>query len=154
MNNDEKILVVDDDTIFLTYIKRKLSDKFNIFTADSGTHGLELLEKNNPFALVAVDYFMSGMNGVEFLEKVRGKYPDTVQMMLTGLNDFESLMDIINNTNIFRFINNAMFYVKLCEILEKGLEQYRHYTIRKTERKEIDAAYKQLIEYAKALNGQ
>lgn len=152
MSNEEKILIVDDDKIFLTYIRRKLNEKFSILTADSGLHGLDLLESDGPFALAVVDYFMPEMNGVEFLEKVREKYPDTVRMILTGATDLQSVMEIVNNTNVFRFINKPCSHEVLGTVLEKGLEQYRLIQSEKQKKEEVVIAYKQMIHYAKALN--
>ena len=152
MYSDEKILIVDDDTIFLKFITSTLSDKFNILTADSGIDGLKLLESEGPFALVMVDFLMPEMNGVEFLEKVYGKFPDTVRMILTGVTDLQPIMNIINYINIFRFINKPCSAATLCKIFESGIEQYRLVQSEKVKRNEAEAAYKQLIQYAKALN--
>lgn len=152
MSSEEKILIVDDDKIFLTYIRRKLNDRFSIVTADSGSNGLDLIESDGPFALAVVDYFMPEMNGVEFLEKVREKYPDTVRMILTAATDLQSVMEIVNNTNVFRFINKPCSYELLGTVLEKGLEQYRLIQSEKQRKEEVVIAYKQMINYARALN--
>jgi len=152
MNEDEKILFVDDNVNLLESIKRSFHGRFNIFTAASGNDGLDLLDREGPFTLVVSDYKMPAMNGVEFLEKIHEKYPDTIRMMLTGEADIYAVIDVINKSTIFRFINKPCPVSILGEILEKGLEQYRLVNMEKRKNEEIDTAYKQLLQYAKALN--
>lgn len=152
MNSDEKILVIDDDVIFLKIILNRLSGKYNITTASSGMEGLELVIKEGPFALVAADYIMPEIDGTELLEKIRVISPDTVRMMITGIQDLQSLIDIINNTSIFRIISKPCSPEILGRVFEKGIEQYNLVLSEKRKREEAEAAYKQLIEYAKAIN--
>jgi putative two-component system response regulator len=152
MYGNEKILMVDDDLVFLAYVSGDLKDTFDIITVNSGMRGLELLEKDGPFALVVVDYQMPEMNGVEFLEKIREKYPETVRMMITGVRLLESGMDVMNNIHIYRFINKPCSAAVLGEIFKKGIEQYRLVQSEKIKRDEADAANRQLMQYAKALN--
>ncbi len=153
MNTDEKILIVDDDNIFLKTIHKRLCHEFTIFTASSGIEGLEIINNETPFAIVAVDYIMPGIDGIEFLERVRGISPDSVRMMITGITDLQSVLEIVNNTSIFRIINKPCSAEALGKVFECGMEQYRLILSEKRRRDEADAAYKQLIEYAKALNG-
>ncbi len=153
MNKNEKILIVDDDSIFLKTIYKRLSSEFNISTAGSGIEGFDIINNSGPFAVVAVDYIMPGIDGIEFLEKVREISPDTVRMMITGITDLQSVMDIINNTSIFRMISKPCLPETLGKVFEKGVEQYRLVLSEKKKKEEADAAYKQLIEYAKAING-
>ncbi len=99
-----KILLVDDENNILHGYKRNLRSKFEVYTAESGKIGLEILQNSGPFAVVVSDFKMPEMNGIDFLAKVKEKYPDTVRMMLTGYADLESAMNAINEGNIYRFL--------------------------------------------------
>src|SRR2546423_1412227 len=81
-----KILFVDDEPNVLEGLRRQLRRRYEIFTALSGTDGLELLRHEGPFALVISDYNMPGMTGVQFLQQVR----------LTGLYTFVSRLNMLD----------------------------------------------------------
>ena len=150
--DNNKILIVDDDIIFSTIIKRKLQDKFKIYTASSGPQGLDVMEKQSPFAMVAVDYMMPEMNGIEFLDMAAKLYPETVRMMITAVSNTESIIEIINNINVFRFVTKPCSINILENIFQKGIEQYRLLLSEKKKNVEINLAYSQTIQYAKDLN--
>ena len=70
------ILVVDDEELFIEYIKSMLSgESYNVITASSGKQGLEILKKQS-VNMVISEYKIPLMNGLEFLEKVKIIYPD------------------------------------------------------------------------------
>ena len=62
---DDKILLVDDDVMVLSGLKRQLRNKFNIETALSGEEALKTVKTGGPYAVIVSDFMMPGMNGVE-----------------------------------------------------------------------------------------
>lgn len=101
---NKKILLVDDESNILSSLSRQLKPAYEISTAESGQEGLEKIKQEGEFALVISDYKMPEMNGLEFLTKVKDVFPDTVRVMLTGQADFEAVINVINEGNIFRFL--------------------------------------------------
>ena len=89
---DEKmsIMIVDDEMIvresFLHWFERV---GHRVEVAASGFEALEKLE-SFPFDVLFVDIKMPGMNGIELLEKVKGKYPDTIVVIITAYGSIES----------------------------------------------------------------
>jgi len=78
------ILVVDDEPSILKAVRRVLiPERFNVFTAESGFEGLEIL-KEERIDLVISDYKMPKMNGFEFLKKVKNEYPNVYRIILSG----------------------------------------------------------------------
>ena len=74
MSEDIKILFVDDERNVLKSIRRLFLDEdYEIFCANSGEEGLEVLEEERPVHIIISDYKMPGMDGVEFLRQVREK---------------------------------------------------------------------------------
>ena len=50
--------------------KLNLGRKYEVFTADSGSEGLRILEEEGPIQVIVSDFAMPRMNGVDFLEKL------------------------------------------------------------------------------------
>ena len=70
MHDLSKILLVDDDPIFLTLAElaiKKESDKVEIFKAMNGEEAIDFL-KNQSVDIIFLDLNMPVMNGWEFLE--------------------------------------------------------------------------------------
>jgi response regulator RpfG family c-di-GMP phosphodiesterase len=99
-----KILLVDDDANLLSGCERHLRRKFGVDTAQSGEAGLAQLAAGGRYSVVVADRQMPGMDGIQFLGLVRQRAPDTVRIMLTGNADLESVIRLVNENNIFRFL--------------------------------------------------
>jgi response regulator RpfG family c-di-GMP phosphodiesterase len=120
-----RILLVDDEENILNSIRRNLRGQYELFTALSGREGLELLQREKRIQLVVSDYMMPGMNGVDFLSKVKEILPSTIRIMLTGQADYESVISVINEGNIFRFLSKPCPSELLRKNIDDALEQYR-----------------------------
>ena len=121
---EPKILFVDDEKNILSSFSRQFHNEFNMRTAESGAEGLEIFEKEGPVAVVLSDYRMPAMNGAEFLTKVREISPDTVRMMLTGQADFDALIKVINEGQIYRFLSKPCPPDLIKKNIEDGIVQY------------------------------
>lgn len=106
-NFDRKVLVVDDSKTSRALIKSLLERHyFNVDTASTGPEALDLLNKNQDYALVITDFNMPKMNGAELVAKIRNNYSRnelaiigissvgsgsvSVQLLKSGANDFIS----------------------------------------------------------------
>ncbi len=123
-----KILMVDDETHVLAAHKRGLGKRFDIHTALSGGEGLNILERDGPFAVVVSDMRMPGMDGVQFLAQVKKRAPDTVRIMLTGHPDLRMAISAVNDGNIFRFHTKPCPVDDLAKSVEEGIAQHRRQT--------------------------
>jgi two-component system NtrC family sensor kinase len=105
MSEQIKILCVDDEKNVLRALERLFLDSdYEIITASSGNEGLEILREDESIPLVISDYRMPGMNGVDFLKKVCELRPDTVRIVLSGYADTASIVEAINEGQIYKFI--------------------------------------------------
>jgi response regulator RpfG family c-di-GMP phosphodiesterase len=121
---EPKVLFVDDEKYILSSFTRQFQTDFNMQTAESGIKGLEIIEKEGPVAVVFSDYRMPEMNGVEFLSNVREISPDTVRFMLTGQADFDALIKVINEGQIYRFLTKPCPPDIIKKNIEDGISQY------------------------------
>lgn len=119
------ILCVDDESGVLSSLERSLRlEKFKVLTALSGAAGLEIL-KTQPVDVVISDQRMPEMTGCEFLRIVKEKHPGVIRIMLSGYSDFNSLVQAVNEGEIFRFINKPWEPADLKITIQKSLEQKR-----------------------------
>lgn len=128
---DERILLVDDEPKLLAAYSRNLQGSFEVFTAHSAAEGLELLQKNAPFAVVVADYRMPEMDGIQFLSQAYLLAPDTIRIMLTGYADLQCAMDAVNEGNVFRFLTKPTSPQELGNLILEGIREYRLITIKR-----------------------
>jgi two-component SAPR family response regulator len=121
---NRNILLVDDEPNTLSGYKRLLSSYFRVHTATSGTGGLQLLEKEGPFAALVVDYAMPGMNGVEFVINARRRAPRTTRIMLSGRGDLDIAIEALNRGSIFAYLKKPVSVEELLYTVIKAVEQY------------------------------
>lgn len=90
------ILVVDDDGTMLRTLKLWLSDKYQVYMANSGMNAITLLAQKH-VDLILLDYEMPVASGPEVLEMIRSDplTKDIPVMFLTARNDKESVMKVM-----------------------------------------------------------
>jgi thioredoxin reductase (NADPH) len=106
------ILTIDDDPDVLRAIERDLRQRYNqtyrILRADSGMSALVLLrrlqQRNDPVALLLVDYRMPQMNGIETLIEAIKLYPDAKRVLLTAYADTEAAIKAINDVQLNHYL--------------------------------------------------
>ena len=118
-----KILFVDDDENILAGFSRQFGDVYDMTTAGSGKEALECAAKDT-FTVIVSDFKMPAMNGVELLMAFRQLYPDTIRIMLTGQADMESIVDVINDGNIFRFLTKPCSSEQIKKNVDDAMAQY------------------------------
>lgn len=64
------LLLIDDNTDFLTYMVQALSNDYEVTTANNGTEGLRLLKKHDVDIIVS-DVMMPEMDGMELCRRVK-----------------------------------------------------------------------------------
>ena len=94
----KSILVVDDDSDFLTIMEHWLKNTYTVDGVRSGAKALSYLELKHP-DLILLDYEMPQLDGYEAMEKIRSN-PLTARIpiiFLTGVNERESVMRVIRH---------------------------------------------------------
>lgn len=92
MNSKDKILVVDDDIIFLKLAEELLKKHYEISLAKSGRQAVRFLEKGGHPDLILLDIDMPDMDGFETLLELRAVRTgaEVPVMYLTGLSGPDS----------------------------------------------------------------
>ena len=82
-----RILIVDDEEAILETMTFTFMDLYEVLTTSDPTQALQIMEENQPIAVVITDQRMPGMTGVELLSETYQRFPETVRIILTGFAD-------------------------------------------------------------------
>jgi len=96
LSRRKKILLVDDDSTFLTLVKGWLDTDYRVIIVGSGMQAITYLATNKP-DLILLDYEMPVTSGPKILEMIRSE-SDTQNIpviFLTGKGDKESVMKVV-----------------------------------------------------------
>ncbi|MBN1689545.1 MAG: response regulator transcription factor [Dehalococcoidia bacterium] len=92
-----KVLLVDDHPLIRQAVRSILEKEEDICIvgeAGNGEQAIEMVGRLTP-AVVMMDYNMPGMNGLEATTKIKEKYPAISVLMLTVLDDDQSIRGIM-----------------------------------------------------------
>ncbi|MFO7727596.1 MAG: response regulator [Desulfonatronovibrio sp.] len=79
-----KVLVVDDEKIFLDTLTQRLQTRgFDVQGVTSGEDCLDIMSRQS-FEAVVLDFKMPYLSGLEVLKEIRKNWPETPVIMLTG----------------------------------------------------------------------
>ncbi|MGL1893079.1 MAG: response regulator [Spirochaetaceae bacterium] len=119
-----EILFVDDEKEILSSIKRQFrKEKFTIDTCNSGNEALELLKAGN-YKVILSDERMPEMNGLELMKQVKTLYPATIRIILSGYADSETIINAINQGEIFRFISKPWNYDEMLDCINQAIGKW------------------------------
>lgn len=121
---NKRVLFVDDEPNVLQAIKRAIRKEVDVSIAVGPEAGLEMVSREEPFALIVSDMRMPGMNGVEFLRAAKQISPNSVRIMLTGNSDQQTAVDAVNDGQVFRFLTKPCDVNVLRHVIAQGLRQY------------------------------
>jgi DNA-binding NtrC family response regulator len=103
------VLVIDDEQGIVNAIRRELSTpplgryRYAVEGFTDPTAALERA-KEKEFEVVITDFRMPQMDGLEFLKQLHAIQPDCMRLVLSGQTDMGALVEMINQTHIYRFI--------------------------------------------------
>ncbi len=118
------VLCVDDEVNVLRALERALrKEHYNVFTANSGQKGLEIL-KGLKVQLIIADFRMPEMNGVEFLKKAKQIQPNAIRMLLSGYASIDMVVKAVNQAGIFKILSKPWGELQLRQEISLALEHW------------------------------
>jgi diguanylate cyclase (GGDEF)-like protein/PAS domain S-box-containing protein len=118
------VLIVDDEPDLLLLLKEVLElEGYDVLAAPSAHVALDLLARHEVQVMVS-DQVMADMNGSELLHRVKMLYPEVVRIMLSGHYGGESVIEAINQGQIFRYLTKPFDRIKLCTNIR---DAFRHH---------------------------
>jgi len=121
-----KIAVAEDNIFLFQAIKEKLSffDEFQLVAnAMNGEELLEKLEQDRDVDLILMDIEMPKLNGIKATELVKQKYPQIKIIILTVLDDYDSIFNAIRagaNGYLLKEINAGELHKSILETMDGG----------------------------------
>jgi putative nucleotidyltransferase with HDIG domain len=89
-----RLLIVDDEAEVRGVLNDLLSDAYECAEASSAEVALDAL-RSSDYQLVISDITMSGMSGLEMIPHVKAVSPDTVIVMISGMQTIESAINAL-----------------------------------------------------------
>ena len=130
MSDKIKILIVDDEVIFLESMAKRLEIRgFDVQTASRGADAIEIARKEQ-FDLALLDLKMPGMDGKKVLETLKSEDRYIEVVILTGHGSIDSAVDC-TKLGAFGYLPKPYEIEKLLETLQQAYmarmeKKYRH----------------------------
>ena len=121
MNNETRILIVDDDDTIRSTMKAILEDEgYKVDLAASGKEGVQKAEKT-AYNIALLDIRLPDMEGVELLKLMKPAVPRTRKIMVTGYPSTQNAIDALNK-NADAYLIKPVDIEKLLSIIKEQLK--------------------------------
>jgi HD-like signal output (HDOD) protein len=122
----KRILFVEDNPVLLQMYATMLEDErdhWEVLTTNDGPQALQMMALA-PFDVVVSDILVPGMDGTDFINTVRTRYPSSSRIILSSVNDQETVARCLNMIHQFlaKPFDVNMFKATLARIC--GLDAY------------------------------
>lgn len=122
------IVCVDDDPDILSAITRTLRTlPVDVVATDCPRDALDLVALRD-VAVIISDYEMPTMNGVELVAAARRLRPETVRMLVTGRQTYDTAVDGINQGEVFRYIGKPFMPAELRAAVTEAVAKHQELT--------------------------
>ncbi|HAK87467.1 MAG TPA: Fis family transcriptional regulator [Nitrospiraceae bacterium] len=124
MNNNPKILIVDDEKIALKNLEHVIKKEgYNVTATQSGQNALKHLEEQY-FDVVLTDLRMEKVDGMQILKKCRELHPDAEVIMITGYATLESAVNAMKH-GAFYYIAKPFKLDEVRKVVKEATEKVR-----------------------------
>jgi DNA-binding NtrC family response regulator len=122
LEENARILVVDDDAVVCRNLKRILADEgYRVETRQSGRLALEAMDEGS-WDVMVLDLRMPEMDGMEVLKAVKESHPATEVIMITGYSSIASAVEAMK-LGAFDFIPKPFTSERLIIVVSKAIER-------------------------------
>ncbi len=120
------ILYVDDEENNLFLFKANFRNKYNIYLAQSGKEGLDILQNHqNEIIVVISDMRMPKMSGVEFIREAKVVHPSIAYFILTGYDYNEEIDKALKEGVIQKFFTKPFDLAEIESAISEVVKQLR-----------------------------
>jgi len=116
------VLIVDDEPSVCSALNRLLrSTVSDIYIANSAHEAIELTQKIR-LDLVISDMKMPHVSGIDLLKNMRAISPETIQIIITGANEYSSMVTAINDCDLYGYIPKPWDPELVIHLVQQALE--------------------------------
>ena len=117
-----RVLIVDDEPEITEILSEYLSEQYDCVSAGAAEHALEHLRKSE-FELVISDITMPGMSGLDMIPHVKSVSPDTVVVMISGIQTAESAIEALR-LGAFDYLMKPFDLRQVEAVVKRALEHH------------------------------
>jgi len=117
-----RILIVDDEAEITEILADLLSEDYDCLRAGSAEQALAELRRNQ-FQLVISDITMPGMSGLEMIPHVKAHSPETVVVMISGMQTVESAIGALR-LGAFDYLMKPFDLRQVEAVVKRALEHH------------------------------
>jgi len=120
---EEAILVVDPSGSFKRPLNELFSDSYHVVHVASLTEALATMQTRT-VAVIIADIGMANSEDTAAFKLLKQEHPEILSIVLTDASDSELVIDLINQAQIFRFLNKPLNYKLLKSHVQSALSRY------------------------------
>jgi signal transduction histidine kinase len=118
------ILLVDDEEPNLRQLSEILNENYAVIKASSAKEAIEVLKQNIEISIIISDQRMPEMTGTELFEYLENQRHPAMRIILTGFADMQNVVQAINKSNVFRYLNKPVNFDELNHSLNSAFSQF------------------------------
>ena len=146
-----RILIVDDEREITEILADLLSEDYECLKAGSAEDALTSLQENE-FQLVISDITMPGMSGLDMIPHVKQLSPDTVVVMISGMQTVESAIGALR-LGAFDYLMKPFDLRQVEAVVKRALEHHELVVAKRRYENHLEELVEQrTVELDKALN--
>jgi len=140
MTEPDTLLFVDDEQDILDSLYRSFRKGYNVIRCSSGKKAINTLD-NTAVDLIICDQRMPGVSGVDVLTHAYQIQSEAIRILLTGYSDNDSLVDCVNQAQIYKYISKPWEPESLRLTIVRALESLHINRRLKTTQQALADAY-------------
>lgn len=148
MENTISILYIDDEENNLVSFKANFRLNYKIHTASNTKAAEEILSANPDIRIIFCDNRMPDELGIDFLNRIKSKFSRPVRILITAYANMDTVIDAINNGNIFRFVRKPWDKEEIISAIEEANKFYIATALLDVKNEELQKAYDELDKFA------
>ena len=118
------LVIVDDEADVLQSVRNLLRMDYQVVTFQKGSDALDFLRSTPRVHVILSDQKMPGMSGVEVLRQAMTISPETTRLLFTAYADIGTVVDAINQGNVFRYLAKPFDPEFLSAVVRQAVEHH------------------------------
>ena len=120
---DEAILVVDPSGGFKRPINELFADTYHVVHVASLAEALVVMQTRS-VAVIVADIGLANPDDTAAFKLLKQEHPEILSIVITDASDSELVIDLINQAQIFRFLNKPLNFKLLKNHVQSALSRY------------------------------
>lgn len=117
----ELLLIVDDESRVLRSLKAIFRSTYQVKTTTNCQEAIQIIRDNLVHTIIS-DQRMPEMRGVDLLNQVKEISPNTMRLLLTGYSDIPSILDAINEGEVYRYITKPWGQDEIQSVISDAMQ--------------------------------